>query len=172
MVVDKYGIGKKYFIAFAIIAVVIVGMEIGMLMSCFSTPIDGEYKLDYQHDEGAICGVNPDVGLPSLNGDIVFYELALSGRFKGKSLNIDLREHGCVIEYVFSYLRNPDMINYVNLADGDESTVINYVGTNFDVQIPENLPNGKPWVLLVGVTSMAWNGVTPICKIYADITLL
>ena len=172
MVVDKYGIGKKYFIAFAMIAIMFISIEVAMIIPCFSVPIEGEYQLDYQYDEGAIFGVNPDVGLPTRNGDIVFYELLLSGRFEGKSLNIDLRVDGCVIEYAFSYLRNPDMLNYINQADGDESTVIRYSGTNFDVQIPENLPNGKPWVLLVGVTSMAWNGVMPICKIYADITLL
>lgn len=172
MAVDKYGIGKKYFIAFAMIAIMIISIEVAMIVPCFSVPIEGEYELDYQYDDGAIFGVNPDVGPPTFNGDVVFYELLLSGRFEGQSLNIDIRGHGCVINYTFSYLRDQNMLNYVNLADGKESTVIRYTGTNFDVEIPENLPNGKPWVLLVGVTSMAWNGVMPICRVYADITLL
>jgi len=172
-----FGMEKKYFAVFTIIAVLFIGFECAMIISTLSVDGQGTYEFGYYYDRLAVYGTDPTLGPPSDRMDWYFYTLTLGHLFEDKTINVFINVDGGYLVTVISYLRG--ITHYGE--EGDESNVQKGDAINgtlvrhgnvstFTIQTPEELTGSHPYIIMVAIIPMGYNGNFPATQIFATLT--
>lgn len=172
MVLDC-GMNKKHLALFMTIAICFIMVETTFIVNSAFGSLNGEYELSLYYNKLEVATLNDDCELPSYAKGIYYYAVAFGGRLAGLDVNVKIRGVNCLIDNVFSYIRNPQYVNDYKMADGMNDTLIKYGNaTTFIAHVSEDITNEHPWVLMVAVTAMGYHGAIPMSNVFADILVI
>jgi hypothetical protein len=173
MALEQFGMDKKWFLFFATIAICFIVVEVGFIGGSMFGSLNGEYEFGLYYDKLEVATLNDDCELPTDAKGTYYYACVFGSNFAGLDVNVKISGVHCLIDNVFSYVRNPQYVEGYRMADGLSDTLVKYGdATTFIAHIPKEISIGNPWVLMVAVTPMGYDGVIPLSSVFAEILVI
>lgn len=172
-----FGMDKKYFAVFAIIAVLFIGLEGAMMAPMFSVDGQGTREFSSFYDRLAVYGTDVTLGPPSDKTDWYFYTLSLGHLYEDKTINVEIDVQIGRLVTVITYHRgvsffgNAQDESNVRMGDAIDGTLIKHGNVStFTIQTPEKLTGSHPYIIMVAIIPMGYYGNFPVTQIFANLT--
>jgi hypothetical protein len=154
---------------------------IGVINTSLSLDVTGVLEKPASKNILGIHTMIEDFGNPT-ETDIEFFEIAFGGQYAGKTVMVNFTFENCILNGVYVYWRilsrrslNESVPEFGAFVYGDVASLEKFgKNTTVTFQIDERATSINPFVMIIVITPMGWNGsgLTPIYSGMATIRVI